>query len=146
VIIQFYLVKINSEISFLKDSLTQLLDDRKMMDDINFLRKKIEHITVSMMDMKFNEENNFNHDPNKHQIFPQIDTSNFIDKSVFTDFRNHILKELDVSSAKLQEAKRVTEDIINLLSTKTNEKDLKFLEGIVLFIKNICLIDWKILK
>ncbi len=112
-----------------------------MMDDIKFLRNKIESITVSMMDMKINEENNLNHDINKHHNLSHIDTSNFIDKSVFIDFRNHILKELDVSSAKLQEAKRVTEEIIDLLSTKTNEKDLKFLEGIILFRKNTCSID-----
>jgi hypothetical protein len=86
-----------------------------------------------MMDMKSNEDNNnnLNHDLIKYQNLAHIDTSNFLDKSVFIDFRNHMLKELDESSAKLQDAKRVTEEIIELLSMKTNEKDLKFLEGIL---------------
>ena len=107
-----------------------MIEDRKMMDDIKFLGNKIENTTASMIDMKSNDEKNIIHDVNKYHHIPQLDTSNFLDKSIFLDFRNHIIKELDVYSGKLQESKRVTEDIINLLSTKTNEKDLKFLEGI----------------
>ena len=110
--------------------MSQLLDDRKMSDDIKFLRNKIESITVSMMDMKINDENQANNAQSRtNNLALQNEAANLVDKSVYNDFKNHVMRELESSSAKLQESKKVIEDIINVLSSKIGEKDLKFLEG-----------------
>ena len=66
----FLLVNNVTQIGFLKDMINQLQEDRKMMDDINWLRKKVELLTSSMSVMNKHEEV---HNIPVHSLSPKKD-------------------------------------------------------------------------
>ena len=102
-----------------------------MSDEITYLKRKVDSISNSLGDIKISDEIQRNKSPVRNLIQPNYDMSNYLEQSVFNDFKRYMIKELEICAGKLQESKKITEEIINLLSTKVTEKDLKFLEGII---------------
>ncbi len=119
--------------NYLKDSITQLMEDRKMMDDINWLRKKVELISSTMSVMKhINEDsgsnNNFNSTNNKQIAF---DSSRYVDQYSFLDFQKNIFREIESLKRFSEELKRYIDDLIESNKTKADEKDIKLLEELL---------------
>jgi len=116
--------------NFLKDSISQLLEDRKMMDDINWLRKKVELLSSSMSFMKHiddgtNTNNNFNNTNNKQNAF---DSSKYVDQFSFLDFQKTLFRDLDNLKRFVEELKRYIDDLIDSNKSKADEKDIRNLE------------------
>ncbi len=124
--------KVNNttQIGFLKDMINQLQEDRKMMDDINWLRKKVEFLTSSMSVMKPQEETHVNRvgnmSPKRERPF--IDASKFVDHFQFLELQKNLIKENDNTKRFCEEIKRFVDDLIECNKKKADEKDLKNLE------------------
>jgi len=109
------------------------MEDRKMMDDINWLRKKVELISSTMSVMKhINEDsgsnNNFNSTNNKQIAF---DSSRYVDQYSFLDFQKNIFREIESLKRFSEELKRYIDDLIESNKTKADEKDIKLLEELL---------------
>lgn len=116
--------------NFLKDSISQLLEDRKMMDDINWLRKKVELLSSSMSVMQnagidSNQGNNLNHNNSKQF---SIDASKFVDSVAFLEFQKNLFREFDNLKRFSEELKRYIDDLIESNKSKADEKDMRNLE------------------
>jgi hypothetical protein len=126
-------VQNSTQMNFLKDTINQLQEDRKMIDDINWLRKKVELISSSMSLMKSMEEsnninNNFNNTNSKSNT---IDTSKFVDNLIFLEYQKYIAKEFDDQKRFTEELKRYIDDLIESNKGKADEKDIKNLEELL---------------
>jgi hypothetical protein len=109
--------------------ITQLQEDRNMMDDINWLRKKVELLTSSMSVMKNHEETHVipgNQSPKRER--PNFDASKFVDKFEFLDFQRNLQKESENTKRFTEEIKRYVDDLIECNKKKADEKDLQNLE------------------
>jgi hypothetical protein len=110
--------------------INQLQEDRKMMDDINWLRKKVEYLTSSMSVMKLQEETHVNPvgnmSPKKERPF--IDASKFVEQMQFVELQRNLIKENDNTKRFCEEIKRFVDDLIECNKKKADEKDLKNLE------------------
>jgi len=116
--------------TFLKDSISQLLEDRKMIEDIAWLRKKVDLLSSSMSVMKHigddaNNNNNFN---NTHHRQTSFDYSKFVDQFAFLDFQKSIFREVDFLKRFSEELKRYIDDLIESNKNKADEKDIRNLE------------------
>ncbi len=119
--------------NFLKESISQLLEDRKMMDDINWLRKKVELLSSSMSLMQNNglEANNSTNSP-KHAKQHAFDASKFVDSLAFSEFQKNLFWELDNIKRFTEELKRYLDDLIESNKSKADEKDMRNLEEFLL--------------
>lgn len=118
-----------TQIGFLKDMILQLQEDRKMMDDINWLRKKVEMLTSSMSVMKSPETQlNPIGSISPKRAGPLIDASKFVDQFQFGEFQKLIQKEYENNKRLTEEIKRYVDDLIECNKKKADEKDLKNLE------------------
>lgn len=119
-----------AQMNFLKDSISQLLEDRKMMDDINWLRKKVELLSSSMSVMQNagqdpNQINNQNNTSSKAIAF---DASKFVDQFAFLEFQKGLFREMDNLKRFSEELKRYIDDLIESNKSKADEKDMRNLE------------------
>ena len=85
-------------------------------------------MAYSFVDFKIHDEANANRSNHKNSTV-RPDMSMYLELSTFSEFKRHVMKELEICLGKIEESKNITEDIINVLTTKVTEKDLKFLEG-----------------
>lgn len=116
--------------NFLKDSISQLLEDRKMMDDINWLRKKVELLSSSMSVMQnaghdSNSGNNLNSTNSKLFAF---DATKFVDNIAFMEFQKNLFREFENLKRFSEELKRYIDDLIESNKNKADEKDMRNLE------------------
>lgn len=116
--------------NFLKDSIAQLLEDRKMMDDINWLRKKVELLSSSMSVMQHaGLDSNHSNNPNNANSKPfAFDASKFVDNFAFMEFQKSLFRELENIKRFSEELKRYVDDLIECNKSKADEKDMKNLE------------------
>ena len=122
------LANINSTISFLKDTISQLSEDRKILDDFNWLKKIVENLTSSITNMRPEDSNTSN---SKHL---QMDYSKYLDLNTYNEFTKAYNKDLDKINWRLDELKYIMDDVVANTKNKVSDKDLKTLEGILSFI------------
>jgi hypothetical protein len=58
----------------------------------------------------------------------QFDYSKYVENVVFFDFQKQLNKELESIRIRVEETKRITDDIITDMKTNVKEKDLKSFE------------------
>jgi hypothetical protein len=102
------------------------MEDRNVINDINYLRKKVENLSSSILTLKNNDESNNNSLVNKQY---QMDGSRFVEFGVFNDFRININKEVDTINYRIDELKNMINDILNSLQSKASDKNLQDLES-----------------
>lgn len=113
------------QMTFMKDTMSQLMEDRKIIDDMNWLRKKVENLSSSMLNLKITD----NDSSNSHQLKNFItDGSKYLEVAVFNDFQKSYIREMDPLKRGYDELKRYVEEILLTLKTKASDKDLKNLE------------------
>ena len=104
--------------------MNQLMDDRHIIDDLNFLRKKIDNLSSTISSLKVEE-------PNK--VRATSEGNRFIDHLFFSEFRKTLQKDLDSLNALINsEIKNLSSDINNEIKTFVKEKDIRVLEGNIL--------------
>lgn len=112
------------QLGFLKDNIAQLMEDRKLIDEINWIRKKVENLTSSFLSMRNTDDSN-NSIVNK--VAP-LDSSKYLELTIFNEFHKSYNREMDGIKRYADELKRYVDDIIASLKTKASDKDLKNLE------------------
>ena len=112
---------------FLKETVSQMSEDIKIPNDYGWIRKKVESLSNTILNLKSND------DPNivggRDSV---ILTNKYLEISSFTEFQKSYNRELDGMRRDISEMKRYLEDIITALKSKTSDKDLKNLEELLL--------------
>jgi hypothetical protein len=118
------------QINFLKDNLTQLLEDRKMIDDINWLRKKVETLSSNVLNLK--DQNEMGSSTNNVSK-AVLDHTKFVDWLTFNDFvkQTHV-KDIEKLTRYCDELNRFIEDLFQAMKTKAGDKDMKNLEELLI--------------
>jgi hypothetical protein len=93
-----------------------------MIDDINWLRKKVENLTSSVLNLKHSDDGS---SPVK---IVSNDINKYLDINTFAEFQKSYNRELDTIRKYYDELKRYIDDIFVTLKTKASDKDLKNLE------------------
>ncbi len=113
----------------MKETISQLSEDKKILDDFNWLKKRVENLSSSFVNMK---PDDMNSSSIKHV---HLDVSRFVDAQSYNEFVKNYNKEIDRVNWRLDEMKLMVDDIINNLTNKVTDKDLKTLEGNQYFTK-----------
>jgi hypothetical protein len=117
---------LNYQINYTKDTLSQVMEDRKVINDVNWLRKKVESLASSFLSMKNGEE--VNNSMAGHIKPIPLDSSKFLEQNIFTEFQKGYNRELDGLRKDTDEIKRLIDDVVMALKPKASDKDLKNLE------------------
>jgi hypothetical protein len=102
------------------------MEDRRMIDDINWLRKKVENLNIMVMNIRSNEDLISINQPSQKMI--ALDSSKFLESNIFIEFQKSYNRELDRLNRYSEELKRTIDEIIGALKSKAGEKDMKNLE------------------
>lgn len=118
--------ELQKQMAFLKDQLDTLLEDQSNQDEINQIKKKLEMMNNAIHNIKASDHelNNNNSSSTKQQI----DTTKFVEIQVFNEFRSSVIKEFENVNENLNQLKRLIDELINAMKSKTSYKDLKALE------------------
>lgn len=102
------------------------MEDRQILNDLNWLRKKVENLSSSVLSMKNDGESHNNSYSNK---MSPMDNRRYVDYLEFNDFRINTNKEIDSINFKIDDLRKMIEDILIALKSKASDKDLKDLES-----------------
>jgi hypothetical protein len=97
-----------------------------MMDDINWLRKKVENLSSSVLSMK-NNDDQMSSSNIVSKVIP-LDNSKFMEINSFNEFNKLYKADLENSKKVTDELSRYIDDIITALKSKAGDKDMKNLE------------------
>jgi hypothetical protein len=97
-----------------------------MIDDINWLRKKVENLSSSIISMKNNDESH-NTSAVVNKIVP-LDNSKYLESNVFNEFQKNYKIDQEGVKRITDELSRYIDDIITALKSKAGDKDMKNLE------------------
>jgi nitrogenase molybdenum-iron protein alpha/beta subunit len=112
------------QILFLTESFNQVLEDRKILEDFNVIKKRVENITSSLASIRYGE---LGHDSIAKST--QFDYSKYMENAVFNEFQRQLNRELENIRNRIEDTKRLTDDIFTELKTVVRDKDLKTFEG-----------------
>lgn len=100
------------------------------MDDINWLRKKVENLSSSVLSMK-NSDEHISNSNIVSKVIP-LDNSKYMEVNAFNEFNKIYKADLENSKRITEELSRYIDDIIAALKTKAGDKDMKNLEDYLL--------------
>ena len=124
--------EMQKQINYLKDQLETLIEDQTDHDDIQNLKRRLESLANKVIELRANENESSNVN-NSNSIRPvQIDTSKFVEITIFNNFKQQLVKEFENVNDNFASMRRMIDDIINTLKSKTTFKDLKTLEDDVM--------------
>ena len=118
----------SSQIDFLKEQVGLLLEDKKVVDEVSWLRKRVDTLSLNILNLKTGGDDNLNinHITSSNKI---LDPSRFVEIASFNDFVKNLSRETDNLKYSINSLNIEIEKTKEFLSTKANEKDVKFLEG-----------------
>ena len=116
--------QLNSKVSFMKEHLEQLFEDRKILDEIVFIRRKMENFTLAISKLKSEGSNS----PNRHLRNSSVDNKKFLDLVAFEEFAVKVWKEIDEGKRMCDDVRRLSDDILELVKDKIAVEDLKKFE------------------
>ncbi len=112
----------STHLNYMKENVTQLIEDRQMQDDYNLIRKKVDTLISTVNRMKTDENSS-------HRSL--VDSNHYVDRLFFNDFQQNLKIEMEGYKDLLyKEIKTVVNDLSNEIKSCIKEKDLKLLEGI----------------
>jgi hypothetical protein len=120
------------QINYLKDNLTQILDDRKMIDELNWLRKKVENLSSNILTLKNGDESMNTSTIVKQPMAMTFDNSKYVETSTFQDFKIHMNKDLESINLAIKELRHLIDEILAQLKNKIGEKELRTIEEYLL--------------
>jgi hypothetical protein len=118
------------QLNNLRDNITHLEEDRKVIEDVAILKKKVEGLATTLLSLSRNNPSDDMSGASIRAI--QMDTTKYVEQRTFDEHRDKVQREFDTVNAKIEELRQLIEDIIAILKTKASEKDLKDLEGFLL--------------
>ena len=100
--------QLTQQVKFLKDNLVQIMEDRRVLDDISWLRKKVEYISSSMQNIKQEDSPTSG---SKHSGMME-NSGRFVDTHTFNEFTRIYQKEVNSISEKFEEHKNANVTLI----------------------------------
>jgi hypothetical protein len=97
-----------------------------MIDDINWLRKKVENLSSSLISLK-NSDESHNNSSIVNKVIP-LDNSKFLETNLFNEFVRNYKNDQESGKRITDELGRYIDDIITALKSKAGDKDMKNLE------------------
>jgi len=110
----------------MKENVTQLMEDNKILDDITWLRKKVEGITSQLSGMKMTSD-----DTTTTNRGLQIEFGKYAETHYVNELNKIISKEIDLIKMRVEENKRTVDDILITLKSKVAERDVKALDELL---------------
>ena len=98
------------QLNFMKENVTQLMEDNKILDDITWLRKKVEGITSQLSGMKMTSD-----DTTTTNRGLQIEFGKYAETHYVNELNKIISKEIDLIKM------RVVKALDELLNTRIDE-------------------------
>lgn len=108
------------------ESVNQIVEDRKIFDDFHVIKKRVENIQNTLASIKHNENSHHDTIQSKASFF---DYSKYLELTSFYEFQRNFNKELESTRSRIEDTKRLIDDIISELKVMVKDKDLKNLEG-----------------
>ena len=98
-----------------------------MIDDINWLRKKVENLSSSVLSMKNSDDVVMSNSNIVSKAVP-MDNSKYLEIFTFNEFNKAYKADQENSKRITDELSRYIDDIITALKSKAGDKDMKNLE------------------
>jgi len=111
--------------------LEQITEDIKVLDVITNLKRRTDKMFSTLQNLKLLEETSTNLtkvDQNKRDDI----VAGFVTKKEFLESEKKLYKMFDIKGDKIEENKRLIEEIVNLMRFKVSEKEIKLLEEYLL--------------
>lgn len=115
---------ISHQVTYLKDTLSQVVDDRKVLEDIAWLRKKVENLTSSMLSFKTTDDVG----ASSSKGGPNFDSSKYLEGSVFNTFHKNYVKDMEFIKQLVDINKKNIEDLSDKVKQRVSDDDMKNLE------------------
>lgn len=125
----------SEEVDILKKRLEQFREDyhqtveKSILEDISWFKKKIESMTFAVNDIKSSSKLVNKDKDIDFYMNDIVGSGKYLEISIFNDYKNFVSKELNGVNNKIDDLRKLIEELTLLINTKANEKDLKFLEG-----------------
>lgn len=108
---------------FIKDNLSQILEDKKIIEEVNLIKKKMDALQLSINEIRKNDENNHpSYSPTKGGAY---DSSRYVENYHFEIFHKNYLKEMELLKKFTEESSRRIDDHEESLISKPSLKNLK---------------------
>ena len=111
---------------FLKDTVTELMEGNKLINDLTWMRKKIEYLSSAFQMFKANPEEN---QVKEKSGVTGVDLGKFVQNAELTEVCKNYNKEIFDMNKRLDELKRSFDDLSLAAKAKVSDKDLKNLES-----------------
>lgn len=103
--------------------------EKNIMDDLTWIKKKIESITLTVNDMKANSRGGTKEKDIDFYLSDVVGSGKYLEISVFNEFKTGVNKDIAGLTKRLEEIQKFLDELQFIVNTKANEKDLKLLEG-----------------
>ncbi len=107
----------------MRENISEIMESKKQFDDISWIRKKIETLNSTIHSMK-----NTDSDANPKERYT-FDMAKYVDNYTFQEFIKNFNMELFNANKRIDEVKRMVDDLIISLKNKVSDRDLKNLES-----------------
>ena len=126
--LQVLLIKldiINEKFMFYKETIDQIMNDMKELTEITVIKRKIDNIMQQLGNIR-----NINDDHETKTVkHPLPVEGKYVEITIFNEFtKNHKL-EIENINNRIDELKKLIDEILSELKKKVSEKYLKNLEG-----------------
>ncbi len=119
------LYELQKNLTSLKDQFEDFNSNQTDHDDIQKIKSKLEQLNNKVHELyNTSIENN----QNSHYKNNNIDMSKYLEIGTFNDFKTQVIKEFNNVNVNFTELRKLIDEILNALKTKTTYKDLKALE------------------
>jgi len=116
------------QINYLKLTLNNLFNDKSLNDEVAWLKKKIESLGSLIQNFKnLSDDSKISQNKNPGNF----DFSRFVDLQIFLDFKNKTTNELKTTNGKIDEIRRLIDDLYQALNDKIGFEDFKKFQDLI---------------
>jgi len=125
-------------VNHLKKNLNNIINDKSLHDDLMHLKRKIDAMNVQLHSHKNSEDMK----GNVNKMSGTHDFSRYVEMQLFSDFKTHTGNEIKAIHARIDELRRLLDDLINSLTDKLSIAEFKDFENLIFLkieeLKNAC--------
>ena len=123
------LIEFQKQLNYFKSQFEDFISNQTDHDDIQNLKRKLESLTNKVHELQTNEQDNQNNaSKSVSKAQNVVDNSKYLEATLFKEFKEQVIKEFSNVNDNFAQIRRLIDDIVATLKTKTTFKDLKALE------------------